>query len=209
MSNAQYNKSVQSCSMVVRGNDFYETPWQATRSLVNNTSLNGLIYEPCYGRGAIVDELKQSLKKNILKFITSDIICHDPNNPPNVIKDFLEIQPSDFPKNVLNNYTIVTNPPYGNKFPQKMILHGLTLVPRMYLLLRLAFLEGSSTERNLALSHCKRVLVFKNRLPRMHRDGYNGKKTTSLLAFGWFEFDRNTYNKIEVERIEWFKQWVK
>lgn len=77
----------------------------------------------------------------------------------------------------------------------------------MYLLLRLAFLEGASYERSVALGHCKRVLVFKNRLPRMHRHGWSGPQATSTVAYGWFEFDRNIHNSIEVQRISWDRKW--
>lgn len=205
----QYNKSQKGDTLDKRNHDLYETPWQATRALINNINLGSLIYEPCYGRGAIVDELNRSLHKIRLKIITSDIICHDNNNPPNVVKDFLQIKPSDFPKCQLGVYSIVTNPPFKNLLPQKFILHGLSLAPRVYMLLRLAFLEGSSKERCEALSHCRRVLVFKNRIPRMHRDGWAGSKASSTVAYGWFEFDRNIHSSIEIERIEWDKSWVK
>ena len=36
-----------------------------------------------------------------------------------------------------------------------------------------------------------RVYVFRDRFPRMHRDGWQGNKASSRIAFAWFVWDRN------------------
>jgi len=80
--------------------------------------------------------------------------------------------------------TIVTNPPF--KLAEQFAAHAKTLVPNVYLLLRLAFLEGLRWERGLSegLAH---VHVFAPRLPFMHRDGYEGKRCgASAIPFAWF-----------------------
>jgi hypothetical protein len=98
---------------------------------------------------------------------------------------------------------IITNPPYMSGLPVKMALHGLTLVPRVIFLLRLAFLEGKSKQRCQLLDggQLKRVYVYRDRLPRMHRDGWVGPVATSTTAFAWFEFDRYHSGPAEIFRI--------
>ena len=63
--------------------------------------------------------------------------------------------------------------------------HALTLVLDVYLLLRLAFLESVSRNELLEHSGLRRVLVFRKRLPRMHRAEYDGPKASSSMAFAW------------------------
>jgi hypothetical protein len=74
-----------------------------------------------------------------------------------------------------------TNPPY--KLAAQFAAHALALVPDVFLLLRLAFLESvGRTEQHSGL---RRVLVFRKRLPRMHRAGWDGTKASSSMAFCW------------------------
>jgi hypothetical protein len=46
-------------------------------------------------------------------------------------------------------------------------------VPDVFLLLRLAFLESTGRTELLEHSGLRRVLVFRKRLPRMHRLNYD------------------------------------
>ena len=69
--------------------------------------------------------------------------------------------------------------------------HALTLVPDVFLLLRLAFLESVSRNELLEHSGLRRVLVFRKRLPRMHRAEYDGPKASSSMAFAWMCWRRN------------------
>jgi hypothetical protein len=111
-------------------------------------------------------------------------------------KDFLEVNGPP-----LGCKCIVTNPPY--KLATQFVRHAITLVPKVCMLLRLAFLEGVG--RDDVLSKLARVHVFKNRLPRMHRDGWRGARATSTIAFGWFVWDRAHTGAIELDRIAWEK----
>lgn len=122
----QYNQSQKGDSLDVRGHDLYETPWQATRALCIEGGVScQYLWESCYGRGAIVEEFKRQPNKSGYKWITSDVVCHDINNPPDVVKDFLSITKLDFPGVNLENYNIVTNPPFKSLLPQKFVLHRI------------------------------------------------------------------------------------
>jgi hypothetical protein len=100
--------------------------------------------------------------------------------------------------------TIVTNPPF--KLALEFVEHAITLCPRVIMLLRLGFLEGGDNgegvplgfrnqrkrRRSLVLDGGKlsRVYVFRNRLPMMHRVGWEGPRITqSAVAFCWFVWD--------------------
>jgi hypothetical protein len=71
------------------------------------------------------------------------------------------------------------------KLAEQFAMHALTLVPDVYLLLRLAFLESVGRTELLEHSGLRRVLVFRRRLPRMHRQNWDGPKAPSSMAFAW------------------------
>jgi hypothetical protein len=94
---------------------------------------------------------------------------------------------------------LVTNPPY--KLAAQFAEHALSLVPDVYLLLRLAFLESVGRTELLEHSGLRRVLVFWKRLPRMHRSNYDGPKASSSMAFAWLCFRRNYAGPTTITRI--------
>ena len=69
---------------------------------------------------------------------------------------------------------------------QEFVRHALTLVPDVYALLPLTFLKSAEREDLLCTgSGFRRLLVFSKRLPRMHRDGWTGKRASATQAFAW------------------------
>jgi hypothetical protein len=97
--------------------------------------------------------------------------------------------------------TILTNPPfmYANEF----VRQALVLVPRVVMLLRLAFLEGQGRSDILDGGQLARVHVFRNRLPMMHRNTSEGAEASSAMAFAWFSWDREHCGRTELRRISW------
>jgi hypothetical protein len=96
---------------------------------------------------------------------------------------------------------ILTNPPY--KLGAQFVEHALALCPQVYLLLPLTFLEGQRRSTILESGTLARIHVFRNRLPRMHRHGWDGPRATSTQAFAWFVWNRNHRGPAEVRRISW------
>jgi hypothetical protein len=94
---------------------------------------------------------------------------------------------------------LVTNPPY--RLAAQFTAHALRLVPDVYLLLRLAFLESVSRTELLEHSGLRRVLVFRKRLPRMHRENYSGPKASSSMAFAWMCWRRGHTGPTTLSRI--------
>jgi len=96
---------------------------------------------------------------------------------------------------------IVTNPPYmmANEFTA----HALELCPNVVMLLRLAFLESERRSPILDGAGLRRVFVFRKRLPMMHRDGWEGRKANSGMAFAWFNWQRGYRGHPIMQRISW------
>ena len=65
----------------------------------------------------------------------------------------------------------------------------MRLCPRVIMLLRLAFLESERRTDILDGGRLARVYVFRNRLPMMHRAGWQGRCAASAIAFAWFVWD--------------------
>lgn len=147
--------------------------------------------KPAAGRGAIV---------NVLQAAGHDVIATDliDYGVPGQIggRDFLLTfePPPDCD-------TIVSNPPF--RIANEFVAHAHALVPRVIMLLRLAFLE--SERRRPILEGCglARVHVFRKRLPMMHRDGWEGRKANSGQGFAWFVWNRDYSGPTIVNRISW------
>jgi len=160
-----------------RKNDLYETPVCATETLLRECALPANIWEPACGRGAIANVLLASGHE----VIQTDLVDYGDGHGG---VDFLMEWRA--PEGV---EIIVTNPPF--KLANEFVRKSLTLVPRCIMLLRLAFLEGAGRS-DIIDGHLTEVLVGIERLPMMHRDGWEGpKKSNAAQPFAWFIFDRD------------------
>lgn len=161
-----------------RGADHYETPEACTRALLAVERLPAGVWEPCAGRGAISRVLAATGRR----VVSSDLLAY-PGADPGITTpvDFLTVHRA--PDGV---EAIVTNPPF--MLADKMIAHGLSLVPRVIVFLRLAALEGAGRSRLIDRS-LARLWVGIERTPMMHREGWDGPKlTASAMPFAWFVF---------------------
>ena len=96
---------------------------------------------------------------------------------------------------------ICTNPPFKNA--GEFARHALDLAPRVYLLLRLSFLESVSRTDILEHSGLATVHVFRNRLPMLHRDGWAGPRARNSVAFAWLVWDRGHVGPAIFNHISW------
>jgi hypothetical protein len=172
-----------------RAADLYETPPEATKALLKAEPLPPHIWEPAAGRGSIVQVLRDAGHS----VYAADLVDYGIPATATGVDFLLELRPP------IGCSCIVTNPPY--KLATAFARHALTLVPKVCLLMRLAFLEG--TGRDDILNKLTRVYLFKNRLPRMHRDGWKGPRASSTIAFAWFVWCRNEQGPTALHRIAW------
>jgi len=179
-------------SLKVHRNDLYETCPEAVRALLSAVTLPDVIWEPACGPGSIVRALRATGRQ----VYATDLVDYESLDQDQAGWDFLLEQ-----KLPLGAEAIVTNPPYAlaTKFAEK----ALSLCPKVYMLLRLAFLEGQGRSMVLDGGNLSKVFVFRNRLPMMHRDGYEGPKSTNTMAFAWFCWDWSHKGPTELHRLSW------
>jgi hypothetical protein len=177
-----------------RGLDAYMSPPEATWGLLaaEHKHMPLRIWEPACGDGAMVRPLRAAG----FKVFASDIV--DRGCPdlflPNV--DFLKEKAApDWCGG------IITNPPYADA--EAFIDKALSFVPYAAFLLRLAFLESEKRRPSFGCWPLAAVHVFSSRLPRMHREGWDGPRTTSGVAYAWFVFDKRRAGHA---RIGWVSQ---
>ena len=144
----------------VRGLDFNETPACATLALMRAEALPKRLWEPSAGRGAIARELRAA--GHVVT--TSDIVARD--FELYFVADFLTT--TEMPAGCCT--AIATNPPHSRAVLDPFVRHALDLSPRVYLLLRLSFLEGTGRSDILESRGLARVQIFRDRLPLLHRD---------------------------------------
>jgi hypothetical protein len=149
------------------------------------------IADPACGNGAILDVLRDAGH-----FIYGADI-RDYGWPHTIIRDYLA-EPV-----VMNDVGIVTNPPYrlALEFIEKALSDGTQYAA---FLLRLNFLESIARKPFFEKNPPSRVWVSSRRLPMMHRQGWQGKRSTSNQAFGWFVFDkREPYQGPQLNFFDW------
>jgi hypothetical protein len=175
----------------VRGYDLYETPKVATLALLAVEPLPPRILEPACGRGAISKVLRGAGHS----VFENDIV--DYGQGQDSVQDFLHFKPTQAGE----IDAVVTNPPY--RLAQQFVRHALILCPRVFMLLRLTFLESERRRHVLDGAGLIRIHVFRNRLPMMHRDGWAGNRASNAVAFAWYVWERDYTGKAELDRISW------
>lgn len=190
------NQGAKRHKLADRGEDLYETPDCATRTLLGVEMLPERIWEPCAGRGAI---------SRILTARGHDVLAQDlvayPGADADIVApvDFMCARAAPFP-----DAYIVTNPPF--KIADAFIRHGLSLGCPMIVLLRLMAIEGANRS-DLVDRHLIRIWAGKERLPRMHREGWAGNYSNSGAPFAWFVFSPRAADRvIELRRVSWRKE---
>lgn len=183
-------------ALAERKDDLYETPAVATQALLRVEALGGLIWEPCAGRGAISRVLKAASHR----VVSTDLVAH-PGADTDIATPIDFLMERQAPAGCA---AIVTNPPY--KLADQCIRHGLSLVPTVIVLLRLMAIEGAGRS-DLVDRHLLRVWAGIERLPAMHREGWEGPRMANSGApFAWFVFSsapRPEGSPVELRRMSW------
>jgi hypothetical protein len=184
-----FSSQSRRASFIERGLDLYETPAVAVEALLRIEQIPHTIWEPAAGRGAIV----RVLRDRGHAVIASDI--HDYGGLHSVGNFLAQKQ---MPAGC---EAIVTNPPFN--IVEKFVAHALVLSPLVIMLLRLAFMESERRCNILEGRGLARVHVFRKRLPMMHRDGWEGRKANSGMAFCWMAWERGYVGPTIIDRISW------
>ena len=179
-------------SLSDRGNDCYETPPQAVHALLRAEEIPLVVWEPACGPGSIAKTLRGAGRC----VYATDLVNYESPDQDQSGWDFL--METQLPIGVK---AIITNPPF--KIAADFVAHGLELCPLVIMLLRLSFLESESRTEILDGGQLARVHVFSNRLPQMHRRGWEGPKSSSTVCYAWFVWDRDHRSPTTIDRISW------
>ena len=180
-------------SLAVRRDDHYTTSPGATRALLLAEPLPKHIWDPCCGTGTIVTELRAAGHE----VVASDLVDYGiPITAPGYYRvDFLLERQAP-----TGCEAIVCNPPY--KLAPQFVRHAIELVPITCMLLRLAFLESANRMDILEGGQLARVLVFRKRLPMMHRRNWTGKRASNSIPFAWFIWRHDWCGDPRIKRID-------
>ena len=182
---------VQRASLEERKDDLYETPPEAVHALLKVETLPPLLWEPACGRGAIAKILREYGHS----VWATDLVDYGYENSECGVDFLMERQTRQ------DIQAIVTNPPFKNG--GEFVAKALELAPKVVMLLRLAFMESEKRTPILDSGMLSKVYVFRKRLPMMHRDGWEGRKANSGMAFAWFVWDRFHSGPAELHRLSW------
>lgn len=158
-------------------NDFYATPPEATKAILNKEILEGSILEPATGEGHISKILKKYYPNS--EIISTDLIDRGYGHG-NI--DFLT---HDYGRKFDN---IITNPPF--KLAQKFIEKALALANKKVIMFaKIQLLESESRRKLFEIHPPKYVYVFSKRI-NPWRNGSpvdeKGKPWASTMCFAWF-----------------------
>lgn len=165
-----------------RGLDFYASPFAAIPPLLaqEGRKLPRSLWEPACGNGALV----LPLRNRGFSVYASDIV--DRGCPDASVTDF-------FAFNLSCSFGgIVTNPPFDGAAGgiEEFTDHACKLVPYVAILARLAWFESEGRHHWFRYRGLTRIIKIADRLPMMHREGYEGPKlSNSGQCFGWFIFE--------------------
>lgn len=187
-----------------RGDDLYETPIEAMRTLLALESFGLNVLEPSVGKGTILRPLEDAgYQVSISDLVDRDIATRD--GECQGVGDFL------LSKSQGGGWDIITNPPYG--VANAYIAHALRehRPRKMAMLLNSNFIFGfeDSDRRYVMDEHPpSRIYAFTRRLPMMHRDGWDGNKASSQMNTAWFVWERNDDGSYgqgypQIIRVDW------
>ena len=173
--------------------DWYPTPPEATRKLLEVERFDGVIWEPAAGDGALCEVLREAGHS----IIASDL--NDYGYCKSGVDFLMETKVPEVHGPVIS---LITNPPY--KLAEQFIQHAIDLGVRHHAwLLRLSFLEGVGRhERLFAKNPPARVHVFSHRLT-MWRGDEDARPVSGTMAFAWFVWDKALGSLKLKPRINW------
>jgi hypothetical protein len=153
-------------------NDFYPTPPEGTRALLNVESFDGEIWEPACGDG----RMSRVLEAAGYRVMSSDLIDRGYGETG---VDFLATR-----RTVPN---IVTNPPFKLALP--FVRHALECTTgKVAMLVRLAWLEGHRRMELFQTTPLARVWVFSKRLSMPRAGGPT--PAGGMIAFAWLVWEQ-------------------
>ena len=168
-------------------NDYYATPTESTKALLNEEDFVGNILEPCCGEGHI---------SKVLKEYGYDVISNDL-----VDRGYGEYNQDYLTSTNLKADNVITNPPfkYAKEFVEKSLQDT---TGKVAMFCKIQLLEGVARYDMFQNTPLKTVYVFTKR-QNPWRNGSpvdeNGKKWASTMCFAWFVWEHGYEGKPTIE----------
>lgn len=165
--------------------DFYATPFEATRAILDCEQLVGSILEPAAGQGHISKVLHDYYPNS--KIVSTDLIQREDKFGCSIVGgvDFLTTTYAA----QYNN--IITNPPFS--LAKEFIEKALTVATdKVIMFAKIQLLEGVSRKEMLMNSPLKRVYVFSKRVSPLNNGldhDEKGKPWATTMCFAWFVWE--------------------
>ena len=164
--------------------DLFQTPYSMVWQLLEKEKFDKkyIIHEPCCGKMAIVDALKQ----RGYKVTYSDLFYHDNNN------FLIDKKERDY---------IITNPPYGINVDY-FIYHAKKVTRYKFaMLLRTNWLSGYGRFKNNIYSGFKNIYIFTRMADLRAPIKENGKYPTAMIVYAWMIWHKGYKGKITIDWI--------
>jgi len=195
----------KTASKAARGDDFYASPYAALPPLLvaEGKRLPRVLWEPAAGNGALAIPARN---RGFTVHATDLRNWGCPDCEPDI--DFtgpLAIEyADDLRRTYGDGFGIFTNPPFG--IIREFVERASELAPYTAILARLAFLESEGRFNWWPRVGLRRVHIIAERLPMMHRHGYDGPKLSNAgMCFAWFIFEpgKRTLKHVPVRWVSW------
>lgn len=168
-------------------NDFYATPFNATKAILDKVTLHGSILEPAAGQGHISKVIKEYYPN--CEIISTDLIKRQDKFDCN-IQGGIDFLICDYGRTF---DTVISNPPFS--LAKEFVERALTLATdKVIMFAKIQFLEGLQRKEFFEKNPPSTVYVFSKRVNPL-RNGEElderGKPWSSTMCFAWFVWDKN------------------
>ena len=177
--------------------DFYVEPHWLVNALLDVEMFTGTVLDPACGSGTIVS----CCRERGIKATGADIVD----------RGFKHVQVQDFFERTEPVDAIICNPPY--KLAQRFVERGLTLAPKVVMLLRLVFVEGQRRKRFYAATPPARIWVTARRasIPDGAHSGQRDRHGAVVqpegkggsVVYAWFVWQRGHRGDTILRRLEY------
>ena len=167
-------------------NDYYATPYESTKALLDVESFIGDFIEPCVGGGHIAEVVKEYYPNS--NVVGVDLVDRGYDNT--IVSNYFDYKFD-------GDFNVVTNPPYS--MAQEFLEHSMDNLKegkKVAMFLKIQFLEGAKRRELFKKYPPKVVHVFSKR-QNPWRNGSpvdeKGKPWSSTMCFAWFVWEKG-YN---------------
>lgn len=174
-------------------NDFYATPPETVRGLLNVEFFSKDVLEPACGAGHIA----KVLTENGHNVVASDLVYRGYGLAP---IDFLQA------KEIPDTFDIITNPPFN--LAEEFIRKAFDLLGKhrkAAMLLPLRYLEGKKRRDLFDQIPPRRVWVSSSRICCARNGEFETSKQSNAMAFAWFVWEKDWIPDLEGRtELGWF-----